>query len=227
MEKNINNSRDDKGDYRSLLLLDEISKNNDVTQRDLSKKVGVALGLINSYIKNLASKGYITISHIPRKRYKYFITPKGFTEKTRLTYEHLRNFTNLYKVARQDFRTLFGKLESTTIKKVVFCGIGEVSEIAYLSLQETDLELTHFVGDSVGATGSVGKFLGKVVTSVENSASLDADLFIITYFAPSSDLVSRLKTAGVAAGKICDISKDGWLKRLEESGIRVAEETVA
>lgn len=228
-QNNITEGKDDKGGYRSLLLLDEISKNNDVTQRDLSKKVGVALGLINSYIKNLASKGYITISHIPRKRYKYFITPKGFTEKTRLTYEHLRNFTNLYKVARQDFRTLFAKLEGTSIKKVAFCGIGEVAEIAYLSLQEVNLELTHFVGDSLGgrdiSTGD--KFLGKTVTSVESAETIDCDLFIITYFASSSDLVARLKTAGVAEEKICDISSDGWLKRLEDAGIRVSEETVA
>jgi predicted transcriptional regulator len=79
-------------DYRSFLLLDEISKNNEITQRDLSERLGIALGLINSYIKNLASKGYITISQIPRKRYKYYLTPQGFIEKTRLTYHHLQGF---------------------------------------------------------------------------------------------------------------------------------------
>ena len=44
-------------EYRSLLVLDEISKNGNVTQRDLSKNLGIALGLVNSYIKNLVSKG--------------------------------------------------------------------------------------------------------------------------------------------------------------------------
>lgn len=218
---------DSNGGYRSFLLLDEISKNNSVTQRDLSKKVGVALGLINSYMKNLASKGYITVSQIPSKRYKYYITPKGFKEKTRLTYEHLRNFTNLYKVARQDFRSLFSKLEGSNIKKLAFCGVGEVAEIAYLSLQETNLELISFVGDTVaGVEGSVqGRFLGKDIVGVENAKTVDCDLFIVTYFADSSDLLTRLKSAGVPEEKICDISNEGWLKRLEDAGIRVAEES--
>ena len=65
----MNNKDEQLDDYRSLQLLDEISKNHELTQRDLSRKLGVALGLINSYLKNLVSKGYITVSTIPRKRY--------------------------------------------------------------------------------------------------------------------------------------------------------------
>ncbi|MBI5809657.1 MAG: winged helix-turn-helix transcriptional regulator [Deltaproteobacteria bacterium] len=95
----VNNKDEHANGYRSLLLLDEISRNHETTQRDLSKKLGVALGLVNSYIKNLASKGYITVSTIPKQRYKYYLTPSGFVEKTRLTYQHLQNFTNLYRVA--------------------------------------------------------------------------------------------------------------------------------
>ena len=226
MEQKADHSKENGEGYRSLLLLDEISKNDEITQRDLSKKVGVALGLINSYIKNLASKGYITVSQIPSKRYKYYLTPKGFKEKTRLTYEHLRNFTNLYKVARQDFRNLFAKIETTDIKKVAFCGVGEVAEIAYLSLQETSLDLVSFIGDTVvGAQGGVESFfLGKNVVPVEKAASVEADLFIITYFAETGDLVTRLKGSGVDEKKICDISKEGWLKRIEQIGIRVNEE---
>lgn len=64
--------------YKSLLMLDEISKGEPLSQRDLSKKLNIALGLVNSYIKNLVSKGYITINAIPSKRFAYYLTPKGF-----------------------------------------------------------------------------------------------------------------------------------------------------
>ena len=90
--------------YKSLLLLDEIAKGEPVSQRDISKKLNIALGLVNSYIKNLVSKGYITISTIPAKRYAYYLTPKGFSEKTRLTYQLLQDYTNIYKGARRDLR---------------------------------------------------------------------------------------------------------------------------
>jgi len=144
----VNNQKGYNNDsYKSLLLLDEISKGHPLTQRDLSDRLGIALGLINSYLKNLISKGFITVTAIPRKRYVYYLTPKGFAEKTRLTYHHLQNFTNLYKVARKDFKTIFHKLEKDGIKRVIFCGVDEVAEIAYLSLREVSIKLIAIMDD--------------------------------------------------------------------------------
>ena len=88
-------------------MLDEISRGKSLSQRDLSKKLNVALGLVNSYLKNLVSKGYVTIKTIPAKRYTYYLTPKGFTEKTRLTYQLLQDYTNIYQEARRDSRRCF------------------------------------------------------------------------------------------------------------------------
>lgn len=133
--------------YKSLQLLNEISKGEPVSQRDLSKKLNLALGLVNSYLKNLISRGYVTISAIPAKRYTYYLTPKGFSEKKRLTYHLLQEYTNIYKTARRDFRGLFHDLSLNGTKKIVFAGVDEVTDIAYLSLQEFDIELSGVFDD--------------------------------------------------------------------------------
>lgn len=185
-------------DYRSFLLLDELSKNNEVTQRDLSKKLGIALGLINSYIKNLASRGYITISAIPRKRYKYYLTPEGFIEKTRMTYQHLQNFTNLYKVARQDFQRLFHNLQEDNVKKVVFCGSDEVAEIAYITLQEFEIELIAVVDDEMGNKS----FLGKKIRPIAELKAMNYDRVIVASFLKEKELLSDLLKTGVPSRKI-------------------------
>ncbi len=206
------NSRDEHSteDYRSLLLLDEISKNNEITQRDLSKKLGVALGLINSYLKNLASKGYITVSGIPRKRYCYYLTPNGFTEKTRLTYQHLRNFTNLYKFARRDFSALFNSYRGSGIKRIVFCGNDEIAEIAYLSLKEAGLEL-HAIADAHTAGK---KFFGFDILPLAEVENIDFDVIVITSSQSGAELKDMLKGLGVKEEKIRSLSADGWLKRM-------------
>ncbi len=206
------NSRDeDSQDYRSLLLLDEISKNNELTQRDLSKKLGVALGLVNSYLKNLASKGYITVSNIPRKRYKYYLTPRGFAEKTRLTYQHLQNFTSLYRTARRDFRTLFNEIKKMDVKRIVFCGVDEITEIAYLSLKEAGFDLAGVVD----ATPDVKKFFGLDVLPMKDIASLEYDMVIITSFASGAALLEALIEAGVDQKDIVGVNTGGWLKKIE------------
>jgi len=148
--RNLNINKPENHDsYKSLLLLDEISKGEDLSQRDLSKKLNIALGLVNSYIKNLISKGYIKIKNIPSRRYTYYLTPKGFAEKSRLTYDLLHDYTRIFREARRDFRGLFSELIDSGIKDVVFAGVDEVSEIAYLSYQKDDIALVGVFDDGV------------------------------------------------------------------------------
>ncbi|MBI5893483.1 MAG: winged helix-turn-helix transcriptional regulator [Deltaproteobacteria bacterium] len=196
--------------YREFLLLEELSNNNPVTQRDLSKKFGLALGLVNSYLKNLISKGYITVSTIPKNRYKYFLTPKGISERTRLTYLHLYNFTNLYRVARRDFQYLFNHLCNNGVKRVVFCGLDEVTEIAYLSLQEVDMKLVAVADDE-----NIGKrFFGEEIISLGDIKGLNHEITIITSFNRGDKIQQRLKDIGIDKKKVCNISEGGWLKKI-------------
>lgn len=206
------NKRSVKNDHHAFLLLDEISRSKDLTQRDLSNRLGVALGLINSYLKTLISKGYITVSGIPRGRCTYYLTPNGFAEKARLTYQHLQNLTSLYKVARMDFSALFKRLESMNVRRVVFCGVDEITEIAYISLWETALELTAIADLSP----SRKKILGHNVVQISELSGMDFDLAVITSFLSGEEIKSALIQAGVGPERVCDVNVSGWLKRIDD-----------
>lgn len=206
------NTRDEKVDHNSLLLLDEISRNKDLTQRDLSGRLGVALGLVNSYIKTLIGKGYVTVSGIPRKRCTYYLTPSGFSEKARLSYRHLQNLTNLYRAARADFSALFKNIEATHSRRVVFCGADEITEIAYLSLKETGLELVAISDEKRSGEA----FLGQRVASIGELVVMDFDLAVITSFQDGERLKKALVEAGIEERKISDVNATGWLGRISE-----------
>jgi len=147
--------------YRSFLLLSEISGSEQLSQRELARRLGIALGLVNSYLKNLVAKGFVRVTSFPKNRYAYLLTPTGFAEKSRLAYQHLSYFTGLYTVARQDYLKLFRKLASEGVKGVAFCGIDEVAEVAYLSLRETGLDLEL----AMDAEAAGRKFMDKPVVS--------------------------------------------------------------
>jgi DNA-binding MarR family transcriptional regulator len=184
------NSNDEKmlDTYRSFLLLSEISGEEQLSQRELAKRLGIALGLVNSYLKNLVSKGFVRVSNFPRNRYAYLLTPTGFAEKSRLAYQHLSYFSGLYTVARQDYLKLFRKLAAEGVKGVAFCGIDEVAEIAYLSMKETGMELelamdTAAAGrkfmDRPVVTPAMGLLSGNhriVITSLKRGAALREEL---------------------------------------------------
>jgi DNA-binding MarR family transcriptional regulator len=177
--------------YRSFLLLSEISGDEQLSQRELAKRLGIALGLVNSYLKNLVAKGFVRVNNFPKNRYAYLLTPKGFAEKSRLAYQHLSYFSGLYTVARQDYLKLFRSMSAGGVKQVAFCGMDEVAEIAYLSLKEAGMELTvamdcegvgHKFFDKVVVTPAIGLLSGNhdiVITSLKRGDALREELLRI------------------------------------------------
>ena len=86
--------------FKELRVLEEINQNPDITQRQLSRKVGVALGVGNLLLKNLAKKGYIKVTNLSWKRWIYVITPKGLTRKINLTVAYIDSFLGHYRRVR-------------------------------------------------------------------------------------------------------------------------------
>jgi DNA-binding MarR family transcriptional regulator len=202
VQKLNSDKQENQDTYKSFLLLDEISKGEPISQRDLSKKLDIALGLVNSYIKNLVSKGYITVKAIPAKRYAYYLTPKGFAEKTRLTYHHLQNFTNLYREARRDFKELFNRLYiEEGVKSVLFAGADEAAEIAYLSLQEFDIEFAGILDNE-----RMGKdFFKYKIMPFEKIKEIKADFIIMSSFLKRDEIYRKLMEADITPEKIKSI----------------------
>jgi len=179
--------------YRSLQILDELSRNDSVTQRDLSSNLGIALGLVNSYIKNLVKKGYITVKAIPSKRYAYYLTPKGFAEKTRLTYDLLHDYTRVYREARKSFKQLFHDLQTAGKKRVVFAGADETAEIAYLTLQETSLVLLDVIDDDAAGRD----FFGRPIRKLEAVRDMQYDIILVASYLKRNELYKQLIDLGV------------------------------
>jgi DNA-binding MarR family transcriptional regulator len=183
---------------RSLQLLSEISGEEPLSQRELSRRLGIAVGLVNSYLKNLVSKGFVRVKNFPSNRYAYLLTPQGLAEKSRLAYQHLSYFTSLYTVARQDYLDLFRRLEVAGVREVTFCGVDEVAEVAYLSLRETGLELIAVMDD--GPQG--GAFFGLPVVSLADGVRDTRTPVVISSLKRRDELAEELHGLGVAVGRI-------------------------
>jgi DNA-binding MarR family transcriptional regulator len=184
--------------YRSFLLMNEIAKEESLSQRELSRRLGIALGLVNSYLKNLVAKGYVRISTFPRNRYGYLLTPQGIAEKSRLAYQHLSYFTNLYKITRQDYLELFRSLQAANVARVTFCGVDEVAEIAYLSLGETGIELAAVMDDE----HSGESFFNKKVEPLHSGLAGENGTIVITSLKRSGQLIDELVRRGVVRNRI-------------------------
>lgn len=131
----------DKEDALTLEILETIENDSAVTQRHLATSMGVALGLANSYLRRCARKGLIKIHHAPANRYLYYLTPKGFAEKSRLTAKYLSSSFEFYRRSGDACNAVFERCLERGWKKIVLCGYSELAEIALLRVQETELNV--------------------------------------------------------------------------------------
>ena len=184
--------------HRSLRLLEEISKGDPLTQRDLSDRLDMALGLVNAYLKTLVKKGCIKIAGIPPKRFKYYITPKGFIEKSRLTYDLLGNYTKIFREARRDYSRLFQGLREGGVRAVYFAGVDDLAEIAYLSLREVDME---FLG-AADYERQGEEFMRTRVLSLEELPVAGPAHVVITTLTRKDQVMARLLSAGIPGERV-------------------------
>ncbi|MGD9306877.1 MAG: winged helix-turn-helix transcriptional regulator [Desulfobacterales bacterium] len=191
----------DPKDIRTLKILEKVEQERLPSQRDLAKELNISLGLVNSFVKRLAKKGYFKITHIPRNRIKYILTPKGAAEKTRLTYDYIQLSYEFYKDARQKLQKIFIALQNQGMRQIIFYGANDLAEIAYVSLQETDIELIAVVDDlKVGKT-----ILGFKIQEPIILSSLSFDRILITAVNSREIISKKLSTRGISPHLITEI----------------------
>ena len=144
-------------DPRVLLgLLSAVERDSALTQRHLARELGIALGLANAYLRRCAKKGLIKIRQAPLNRYAYYLTPRGFTEKSRLTAEYLAVSFDFFRHARRDCAALFAICAARGWQRIALVGAGELAEIAVLSAGETTVEIVAVI-DASAARHCAGK----------------------------------------------------------------------
>ena len=94
----------DKKDHFEVLR--KINSNPESTQRELANDLGFSLGKLNYCLKALKGKGLVKIENFtknPNKiNYIYVLTPKGISEKTKLTVNFMKRKMKEYDELKRE-----------------------------------------------------------------------------------------------------------------------------
>lgn len=174
---------------REQRILNHLAAGEQVTQRALSRELGIALGLTNLIVRRLVTKGWVRVRRVSPNRILYLVTPAGVAAKARLTRSYVRETMLFYRATRDSLQAQFARLSDRCAAgpgrvPVVFYGAGDIAEIAYVCLQDTPLELVGLVDpaagkpffgmpvwrpEDLGGTTLAGRaFIRLIVTAVEN-----------------------------------------------------------
>jgi DNA-binding MarR family transcriptional regulator len=125
-----------EGSRIMLGLLDAVEQNRAQSQRLLASELGIALGLVNAYLKRCIKKGLVKVRSAPARRYAYYLTPQGFAEKSRLTVDYLSYSLSFFRQAKTDCSDLFKAASARGVERVLLVGQTDLAEIASLCAME-------------------------------------------------------------------------------------------
>ena len=126
--------------YKELRLLEEVDTSPDVSQRQLARQLGIALGVANLLLRNGVKKGYIKVTQLGWRRWAYFVTPKGMARKLQLTLTYIERFVDHYRRVRNFLREEISSLPLNKESRVAIVGASELAELAFLALREIGVD---------------------------------------------------------------------------------------
>ena len=150
-----------KDELNTLL---ELKQNPSLTQRSLSHRLNISLGLTNAILQNLIHRGWIKAKKLTGRKLLYLITPKGMTRATNLIYDRFRETQNYYQYTKELLTSYFTDIYNQGRRRAVIYGTNQLAEITYLSLLDSPLRLHSIITDDP----SMKKFLSHDVFSLSD-----------------------------------------------------------
>jgi predicted transcriptional regulator len=170
--------RDASEDEIVLGILGVVERDSAVTQRRVASELGIALGLANSYVARCVRKGYVKVSQAPTRRYAYYLTPKGFAEKSRLTASYLAHSFSFFRRARAQCDELLAAIAADGVRSIVLLGDGDLAEIVRLVSSNYGIEVLRTVAGDASAREIVRRAKPAdhyVITSLDRPHELYAE----------------------------------------------------
>jgi DNA-binding MarR family transcriptional regulator len=191
-------TQDNRAEHDEIVLglLQSVERNGAQSQRDLASELGIALGLVNSYLKRCVNKGLLKVQEVPARRYAYYLTPQGFAEKSRLTASYFAHSFSFFRRARADCETVLADAASRNFKRIVLAGASDLAEIMTLCARDYPLTLVAIVDPAAERK----KFAGlSVVHDFSEVEGIDA-VMITSIDAP--DVAQEAAVAAVGTTRV-------------------------
>src|SRR5277367_4511316 len=175
-------------DARILLdLLNSVERDGGQSQRRLASELGVALGLVNAYLRRCVKKGLVKVTETPARRYIYYLTPQGFTEKSRLTVEYLSVSFSFFRRAKAECGAVFRIAAERSYLRVALAGISDLAEIAMICALDTGVKVTAVVD----AESTLSHFVGVPIVSSFDVIADSCDAVMIADLRRAAELTEQ------------------------------------
>jgi DNA-binding MarR family transcriptional regulator len=118
-----------------LKIIGEIARGSNLTQRELSRRTELSLGAVNIILKRLIKHGFLKTRNLNPKKVEYIVTPKGFSEKAKKSYNYVLKTIDLVKLVREEIAKVILDEYNRGQKLFFVLGDDDLADIIELALK--------------------------------------------------------------------------------------------
>ena len=198
--KRDSETREDLG---LLAVMDALADQEQVTQRELSRRTGLNLKKVNYCLHKLLEKGHVKFQRVvnnPDKRaYLYILTPAGLKAKSHLTYRFLKFTLDFYNQVETKLKQSLRDMAVAGVERVVLCGASEVAKIVLEQVKEDgSIEVIGVFDDQYGQN----QFALAPILQADELRQTEWDVILITALDNLDAVETDLLNIGLPADRI-------------------------
>jgi len=160
-------------------ILERISRSkNTIRQRDLARIIGLSLGLTNSILKRLTSKGLLKIKKVNNRNIQYVVSPAGMEAIAQRSYRYFKRTLKNVVSYKEAMDELVQEIKQQGCKRLVLVGKSDLDFIVEHFCDKHRIEFKDVRDSAEDTKGAEGEFLlyseklERSVSEMENAASL-------------------------------------------------------
>ena len=189
--------------YKEYMILDMIEKNSRVTQREISKEIGIALSMVNDHLDQFEKEKLVKRIKHSTKHVEYLITKKGTERRKLLNIWYLKSSQGIYLQAKENITKFLNQIIAKGFKQILLYGAGEVAEIILSVLNDDNqlpLEVLAVIDDDKNKSGNV--LVNVPIITKDQIKDIRHDGILISSYTHHEKLSSNLKMMDYNEAKI-------------------------
>lgn len=176
---------------RILAILENLSLDPELSQAELGRRTSLSSAMINAYLKDLNGRGWLQLTKVNGKAFKYELTASGDEQRRQMLGQYMAEIVQIYTALKTSILKKIASLIEAGTTRVALFGASETGEIVLSVLQTTSLKVLAVMDNDPNKHGE--SFHGFVIAPPEILSSLSCQAVLISSFARHQEIVQQIR----------------------------------
>ena len=161
-----------------LQILKELATDPNLTQAELARRCGLSVAMVNNYMKELSTLGWLEYHRKSSKNISYHLTPAGRKQIEQVEAELVQEMAERFAASKAHIRERLISQIPGSLRRVIIFGSGDLAEMVFHALESTQINVIGVCDPEAMPAGR--DWCGKKMLDPSQISYLKPDAVVVT-----------------------------------------------